>query len=93
MNYSIEKIFHFVCINCQLWWSIATENMKMDKKSMTCPHCKHVHLPPNRMITMNWRKLMRQFEKIMNHRFHIGWVFLVLGLGIAVCVYALAQLV
>ena len=63
MNYSIEKIFHFVCINCKLWWSIATENMKMDKKSMTCPHCKHVHLPPHRDTSMYFGPGMSSLSK------------------------------
>jgi len=32
-------------------------------------------------------------DTILYTKFHIGWVFLVLGLSIAACVYALSQLV
>ena len=32
-------------------------------------------------------------DTILHTRFHIGWVFAVLGLSIAACIYALSQLV
>jgi len=35
-----------------MWWSIAAENMNMDKKTWTCPWCGHKHLPPHRDISM-----------------------------------------
>ena len=47
MNYSTEQIFHFTCDQCELWWSIAVENVKMDKRTWTCPWCSHDHLPPH----------------------------------------------
>ena len=58
MNYSVEKLFHFTCEHCSLWWSVAhvepfdwplTGN---DDMSMTCPHCSHKHLPPHKDITI-----------------------------------------
>ncbi len=51
MNYSTEKIFHFTCGKCELWWSIATEDMKMNSKSLSCPHCHYTHKPPHTDIT------------------------------------------
>ena len=52
MNYNIEKIFHFVCNDhgdgCDMWWTIACENMNMDKKTFYCPWCGHKHSPPHR---------------------------------------------
>ena len=48
MNYSKEQIFHFTCERCDMWWSIAAENMDMNKKTWTCPWCGHKHLPPHR---------------------------------------------
>ena len=48
MNYSKELIYHFVCMACDMWWSIACENMKVDKKTFSCPWCGHKHSPPHR---------------------------------------------
>jgi DNA-directed RNA polymerase subunit RPC12/RpoP len=48
MNYSKEIIYHFVCQRCDLWWSIAAENIGIDKKTWVCPWCGHKHLPPHR---------------------------------------------
>lgn len=33
---------------CDMWWSIACENMKVDKKTFSCPWCGHKHSPPHR---------------------------------------------
>jgi hypothetical protein len=51
MNFSIEKIYHFVCEKCDLWWSIATDGFIMTH-SMTCPHCSNKHEPPHRDISL-----------------------------------------
>ena len=48
LNYSKEQIFHYTCEECDMWWSIAAENMNMDKKIWTCPWCSHMHKPPHR---------------------------------------------
>ena len=52
MNYSIETIYHFVCNDheegCDMWWTIACENMNMDKKPFYCPWCGHKHSTPHR---------------------------------------------
>ena len=52
MNYSKEIIHHFTCDRCDMWWSIAAENMDIDKKTWTCPWCGHKHSPPHRDISM-----------------------------------------
>jgi ribosomal protein L37AE/L43A len=52
MNYTIEKIYHFVCAECDMWWSIAVENMNMDKKIWSCSWCGHKHEPPHRDISL-----------------------------------------
>ena len=40
MNYSHEKIYHFTCDKCELWWSIAGTNINVDKKAAWyCPWC------------------------------------------------------
>jgi hypothetical protein len=33
------------------------------------------------------------WNKIMHKRFHIGWVFLVLGIGLATCIILLAKII
>ena len=48
MNYSKEQIFHFTCEKCDMWWSVAAENMHMDKKTWICSWCGYKHLPPHR---------------------------------------------
>ena len=48
MNYSTETIYHFSCMSCDLWWSIAGENISIEKKTWTCPWCEHKHEPPHR---------------------------------------------
>ena len=53
MNFSVERIYHFVCEKCDLWWSIATDGFsKQKEKSMTCPHCSNEHMPPHRDISL-----------------------------------------
>jgi len=48
MNYSIETIYHFSCAECDLWWSIAGENISIEKNTWACPWCGHEHKPPHR---------------------------------------------
>ena len=54
MNFSIEKIYHFVCNDfgdgCDMWWSIAGE-MIVEKKTFYCPWCGHKHTPPHRNVS------------------------------------------
>lgn len=38
-EYSIEKLYHFRCHNCNLWWSIADFHILEKKETITCPHC------------------------------------------------------
>ena len=52
MNYSKEIIHHFTCEKCEMWWSIAAEDINMDRKTWTCPWCSRKHLPPHRDISM-----------------------------------------
>ena len=33
------------------------------------------------------------WSRVMHKRFHIGWVFLVLGIGLAICIILLAKIV
>ena len=47
MKYSIETIYHFTCQVCSLWWSIAAENINMNKQIWVCPWCGHRHKPPH----------------------------------------------
>ena len=53
MNYSHEKIYHFTCEECSLWWSIAGTNIKVEKKPVWyCPWCGHEHKPDHKDITL-----------------------------------------
>ena len=33
------------------------------------------------------------WSRVMHKKFHIGWVFLVLGIGLAICIILLAKIV
>ena len=35
----MEKIYHFMCGECQNWWSHATDMVYRYGHNMTCPHC------------------------------------------------------
>ena len=53
MNYSYEKIYHFTCDECELWWSIAGTNINVEKKSAWyCPWCGHEHNPVHKDLTI-----------------------------------------
>ncbi len=52
MNFSKEQIFHFVCEECDMWWSIAMENFNPMLKTWTCPWCSHTHKPAHRDISL-----------------------------------------
>ena len=53
MNYSHEKIYHFTCDKCELWWSIAGTNINVDKKAAWyCPWCGHKHTSPYKDLTI-----------------------------------------
>lgn len=47
-RYSVEKLFHFQCGFCNLWWSIGDWVMT---QSIICPHCGVVGLP--KMLSNN----------------------------------------
>ena len=51
MKYSHEKIYHFTCDKCELWWSVAAENMNMSKRSWICTWCGHKHDVPHKDLT------------------------------------------
>ena len=51
MNYSTETIYHFSCMGCDLWWSIAGENISIEKNTWACPWCGHEHKPPHRDVS------------------------------------------
>ena len=38
-TFSMEKIYHFMCGECQNWWSHATDMVYRHGHNMTCPHC------------------------------------------------------
>ena len=53
MNYSHEKIYHFTCDECELWWSIAGTNVIVERKPVWyCPWCGHEHKPIHKDITI-----------------------------------------
>ena len=41
MNYSRETLWHFTCVVCKGWWSIAvSDDWKPDiLRKLYCPHC------------------------------------------------------
>ena len=47
MRYNTEKIFHFTCEKCAMWWSVAAENMNVSKRSWICTWCGNKHSPPH----------------------------------------------
>ena len=53
MKYSMEKIYHFTCMSCDLWWSIAAENISIEKNTWTCPWCGYEHKPPHTNLHEN----------------------------------------
>lgn len=36
--YTIERLYHFLCYNCNKWWSISDFNI-VKKDRVYCPHC------------------------------------------------------
>ena len=38
-------------MSCDLWWSIAGENISIEKKTWACPWCGHEHKPPQRDVS------------------------------------------
>ena len=38
-------------MSCDLWWSIAGENISIEKKTWACPWCGHEHKPPHRDVS------------------------------------------
>ena len=47
MKFNKEQIYHFTCESCNLWWSIAAENIKVEKHTWICPWCAYEHKPPH----------------------------------------------
>ena len=41
MSWSMEKLFHFTCDECKMWWSIASTNLVLYNKVWYCPWCAH----------------------------------------------------
>ena len=39
-------------MSCDLWWSIAGENISIEKNTWACPWCGHEHKPPHRDISL-----------------------------------------
>ena len=49
MNYhffTIEKIYHFRCFECDKWWSIADWSFV---ENIVCPHCGRVAIVAEKM--------------------------------------------
>ena len=51
-EYTVERLYHFTCGECQQWWSYASDHAVSSRKhhrywphkdvslhEMTCPHC------------------------------------------------------
>jgi len=50
VKYSIEKLYHFTCDKCKMWWSVATNELVMYNKTWHCPWCSHKHKPPHKEL-------------------------------------------
>lgn len=37
-KFSVEKLYHFRCCVCNLWWSIADYHT-LKQEYISCPHC------------------------------------------------------
>jgi transcription elongation factor Elf1 len=48
MKYSIEKLYHFTCDKCGMWWSVAATNMVLYNKTWICTWCGKQHKPPHK---------------------------------------------
>jgi len=61
MNYSMEKLYHFTCTECNMWWSVAIDDtVRYEKRkwhrgeslleniSWYCTWCGHEHQVPHR---------------------------------------------
>ncbi len=48
MKYSIEKLYHFTCDKCGMWWSVASTNMVLYNKIWICTWCGKQHKPPHK---------------------------------------------
>lgn len=42
----VEKLYHFKCVACQKWWSIADGKFNL-KDTIFCPHCGQIHIIDN----------------------------------------------
>jgi uncharacterized Zn ribbon protein len=41
-EFTMEKIYHFVCGECKNWWSHATDMIYRRGQNMSCPHCGEI---------------------------------------------------
>ena len=44
------------------------------------------------VVSIKEKKMKEWIDKIMHKKFHVGWVFLVLGIGIISCVTILVKI-
>jgi len=49
-HFSIEKLYHFRCFECNKWWSVG--DWKFTEK-MVCPHCGRVAIVIEEKTTPN----------------------------------------
>ena len=63
MRFSKETLYHFTCEKCDLWWSIAVENMKQSYRTWYCPWCAHAHEPPHYIKHDKLDPPISQYEK------------------------------
>jgi hypothetical protein len=40
-KYSIEKLYHFNCVSCNLWWTVSDIHIIRKHKELSCPFCGH----------------------------------------------------
>ncbi len=41
LKISKEIIWHFICDECNLWWSFGSSDNYQPKRDVFCPHCGH----------------------------------------------------
>ena len=77
----------------------------MVKKTNTYPpHVLEIHTPAEPLenseklivldpsIIFNGKEKKSLWYRIMHKKFHVGWVFLVLGIGLAICITLLVKI-